>query len=66
MYPILKVYNKGNIVYKIIIAIGFFEIAVSDSVLHLTKILNNIVLFYLFSLIVNNVARIFNLPRKNI
>jgi hypothetical protein len=66
MYPILKVYNKGNIVYKIIIAIGFFEIAVSDSVLHLTKILNNIVLFYLFSLIVNNVVPIFNLPRKKI
>jgi hypothetical protein len=59
VYPILKVYNKGNIVYKIIIAIGFFGVANSDSFIYLLKIINNIVIFYLFMLLVDFLEKIF-------
>ena len=59
MYPIIKIYNKGNIIYKVLIVIGFFHVGNSDSILVFLKILNNILLFYLFVLFVDITQKIF-------
>jgi len=56
--PIIYVYNRGNIVYKVIVAFGLFQIGNGDSFIFLLKILNNLLLFYIFSLMINKLKRL--------